>query len=25
MNAPGHFMDRDYTNYNTPAAITAPR
>jgi copper transport protein len=25
MNAPGHFMDRDYTNYNTPATITAPR
>jgi hypothetical protein len=25
MNAPGHFMDRDYTNYNTPVTITAPR
>jgi uncharacterized membrane protein len=25
MDAPGHFMDRDYTNYNTPATITAPR
>jgi copper transport protein len=24
MDAPGHFMDRDYTNYNTPATITAP-
>jgi hypothetical protein len=25
MNAPGHFMDRDYTHYNTPATITAPQ
>jgi copper transport protein len=25
MDAPGHFMDRDYTNYNTPVTITAPR
>jgi hypothetical protein len=24
MDAPGHFMDRDYTNYNTPATITVP-
>jgi gluconate kinase len=22
---PGHFMNRDYTNYNTPATITVPR
>lgn len=25
MDAPGHFMDRDYTNYNTPTVIAAPR
>jgi copper transport protein len=25
MDAPGHFMDRDYTNYNTRATITAPQ
>jgi hypothetical protein len=24
MDAPGHFMDRDYTAYNTPATITPP-
>jgi len=24
MDAPGHFMDRDYANYNTPATITVP-
>lgn len=24
MNAPGHFMDRGYTNYNTPVTITPP-
>jgi len=25
MDAPGHFMDRDYTAYGVPATITAPR
>jgi copper transport protein len=25
MNAPGHFMDRDYTNYNGPVTITPPQ
>jgi hypothetical protein len=25
MDAPGHFMDRDYTNYNAPVTITAPQ
>ena len=25
MNAPGHFMDRDYTAYGAPATITAPQ
>jgi hypothetical protein len=25
MDAPGHFMDRDYTDYDTPATITAPQ
>jgi copper transport protein len=25
MNAPGHFMDRDYTAYGTPVTITAPQ
>jgi hypothetical protein len=25
MDAPGHFMDRDYTSYGTPVTITAPR
>jgi copper transport protein len=25
MDAPGHFMDRDYTNYGTPVVITPPR
>jgi hypothetical protein len=24
MDAPGHFMDRDYTGYGQPVAITAP-
>jgi copper transport protein len=25
MDAPGHFMDRDYTAYGTPVTITPPR
>jgi hypothetical protein len=25
MDAPGHFMDRDYTDYDTPVTITAPQ
>ena len=25
MDAPGHFMDRDYTSYGTPVTITAPK
>jgi len=25
MDAPGHFMDRDYTDYGTPVTITPPR
>ena len=24
MHAPGHFMNRHYSGYGTPAAITAP-
>jgi hypothetical protein len=25
MDAPGHFMDRDYASYGTPVTITPPR
>jgi hypothetical protein len=25
MDAPGHFMDRDYTDYGKPVTITPPR
>jgi hypothetical protein len=25
MDAPGHFMDRDYVDYDTPVTITAPQ